>query len=217
MDASAFAVPRTTRPFDYGVAFNIARAVVAANSAKADATGLSPDELMSVLTEEIWSAHDGYDPAIAAYVTYAGGVAYRRMLNRIRGWQRHQARQRTVAELPEPSAGYGGGGGGGRSFFFANGCPEMLERIPRKLHPYRGGRLGHPPRGLACALAYREERGLSWWGLRAALLRDRALVLALGLSSVPAKSTLIQARHRLRSWNRRAGVAVGASMRLNRQ
>jgi DNA-directed RNA polymerase specialized sigma24 family protein len=205
----------TDAPYSYEISLNIAHAVIVANLRIAEATRISNDELAHDLATEMWRNFPDFDRAKGSYATWGGGVARRRLIDRLRRVSKHYYRNlseaagedgeaviRKVGEVPiedHPDLP-----ARGRWFaFFSSARPEIEKIIPRKLSMYMRGRLGHPPGAYAAAIAYREERGISWMDLLGEMGRSPDLLREFGFASVPARSNLLGSRRRLWAWAKR--------------
>lgn len=200
MDASTASASAAPLPYDYSIAFEIARTVVVSNTHLAAAAGASVGDLAHDLAVEMWRAHQNFDPSKSKYVTWGGRVAHLRLISRARSGGRLEAREEKHRSFEENRRA------GTQVGFCARALdagPEIVLRISRKLSAYCRGRLGHPPQAYVKAMTYREERGLSWWGLRRALVSDAWLVKELGFKSAPARSSLVDSQRRLRAWAKR--------------
>jgi len=101
---SGFEFPESSPPpFDYEVASEVALAVIRANWQLANRTGLDAETLRCELAAEIWEGYEHFDPRRSSFKTFAGNIAWKRLIDRYRRRSRVTAREMT----------WGGGGGDG--------------------------------------------------------------------------------------------------------
>ncbi|MCL2647636.1 MAG: hypothetical protein FWD61_11615 [Phycisphaerales bacterium] len=194
------AIPHS-QPFDYTAASEVALAVIRANWQLANRTGLDAETLRCELAAEIWEGYEHFDPRRSSFKTFAGNIAWKRLIDRYRRRSRVTARELT----------WGGEGvtewqGEGGTRYTPNQGGDEIPTILKNIFvlvPGARGRPGHPPSAYVQALAYRNEHGLGWRSLGAAIAADNDLMVTLGFVSPPSVRRLIASRRRLQQWSRR--------------
>ena len=191
--------------FDYSIVYHACECVIAKNPGLRIQLGYldrrnvrdEPDELAHDLAADIWMEwqRGAFDPTRSKLVTWATMVAWSRLNNRAKKVGIHIAKlQQFAAETPEKIESHAR-------------WQEMKKKshipLPRKLHKYKLGRLGHPPEALRAALHVAAKNGWSNRELSMRLKADPELLKECGFSKAPSRTAFNDFTARFESYAKR--------------